>query len=380
MKATREVVVGLVFFGTLALLGFYTVYISNLGAGKAVQLVANFDRIEGLKRGDYVLVDGVRVGTVTEVKLLQDSNQVQVRMGLKEPLVLREGFKLQVKESTLLGGHVVSIRRGSPDARPVDLSQVLQGQLYPPPLETIGDLAQGPLRETLENFRRVTHAIAEGRGTVGRLINEDDPYRKLVQGINDLAGLIHEAREGQGLLQAMVYDPQAARDFRNGLSGLREIAGRLERGEGSLGRFLKEDEVYVNVKETAATARRLVADAEAGKGIVGLALRDEQAARDLKEGIENLREFTAGMNKEGGLVTRLFKDEQLGSDFKELVGGWRVITAQIKAGKGTFGKLLMDETLAAEIQRVVNQVSGLVETARESEPLNTFTRALFNVF
>jgi phospholipid/cholesterol/gamma-HCH transport system substrate-binding protein len=110
MKPLRErnpiavAFVGLVVMVLIGLLAFYWNDLPVIGAGTAYS--ANFSEAAGLKPGDDVLVAGVKVGDVTDVRL--DGAQVKATFRVKNAWV-GNASTVAIKIKTLLGAKFLSI-------------------------------------------------------------------------------------------------------------------------------------------------------------------------------------------------------------------------------------------------------------------------------
>lgn len=92
---------------------FYAFTKSDRGAPAGYEVVARFDRIDGLKRGVDVTVSGVKVGAVTGFELDRKTYQAVVRMMVSAGLDLPIDTHAKVVSESLLGGMVIILEPGS---------------------------------------------------------------------------------------------------------------------------------------------------------------------------------------------------------------------------------------------------------------------------
>jgi len=76
--------------------------------GAQNKYTAVFDDVSSLKSGDAVKVAGVRIGSVSSVKL-QPDNQVIVRFGADRDIVLTSGTKAAVRYLNLVGDRYLEL-------------------------------------------------------------------------------------------------------------------------------------------------------------------------------------------------------------------------------------------------------------------------------
>ncbi|MBI1849538.1 MAG: MCE family protein [Planctomycetes bacterium] len=383
MKMSREVAVGLIFFAILGVLGFFTVYLSDIHFGRGQYLTVDFGQVKGLKQGDNVMVLGLKSGKVKTIALNPNGKGVRVTLWLKEPVTLTEDYDLLVSDATLLGGKQIDIDPGTPGKKPVDTSVPLPGRSTPelakalssviddnrePLHSAIRDLSQitsdirqakgllGALiydeamkesvAQTLRNVTKATDEIANGRGTLGKLVYDDDLYQKVDQAAGNVAAVTADIRAGKGVVGRLFTDEQLSSDLRDSVANVREVTGGLARGEGTAGKFLKDDTLYEN----------LSAFAKNGNAVL------------------------EGVNKGEGTLGKLVKDPALYDNANQIVADVRTIVADVKNGEGSLGKLLRRDDLYNEVARVFQQIRGAVQDAREAAPITTFTAALFAIF
>jgi len=98
MKSTRLLALGLLFVLTAGVLGFYTLFLTDIDIfGKASSITVHFPEARGLRQGDSVLVAGMRVGRVSELAFdpeAERDKRITVSLRLEHPLVLREDYEI----------------------------------------------------------------------------------------------------------------------------------------------------------------------------------------------------------------------------------------------------------------------------------------------
>jgi len=249
MNWLQNILVGVMFFGALALVGYFTI-ISKSGpfARKGEQLVVYFDDSEGIKKGTRVTVLGVPVGNVADIELFYiDANRnpvpfdapervgqrVAITLSLRQPVVFFENYTISVRSSSLLSDPLISIDPGSmkPDALGRVAKQIpvlysaadiesetgktpFEWQLMKQKTESFvaleGESAKDPIGElsslisenrpdlnrTLNNVADITEKINRGNGTLGMLVNDAELHKNASSLINDAEVVVREMREG----------------------------------------------------------------------------------------------------------------------------------------------------------------------------------------
>jgi phospholipid/cholesterol/gamma-HCH transport system substrate-binding protein len=88
---------------------------TGMRAAGGYEVVARFDRVDGLARGADVKVSGIKVGTVVEQKLDTERFLAIVRMNIDTAVRLPVDTVAQVSSEGLLGGSFVALVPGGED-------------------------------------------------------------------------------------------------------------------------------------------------------------------------------------------------------------------------------------------------------------------------
>src|SRR5438552_6107777 len=218
MKNTLETRLGIFF--ALALIAAFLI-MKMLGSvdffKPGLRIHARFNTVQELKEGDPVKMAGVQIGRVEKIELTE--NRVDVTMKLDQRKAnVKTDSKAMVKFAGLMGQNFVSIGFGSPAGRKVEDDTLIETEEQPDlnalmvKLEGVasgvenltkslsGDSIQnllGPftdflkensprLTAILSSMKTISAQIAEGKGTVGKLINEDALYRSALATVTNL--------------------------------------------------------------------------------------------------------------------------------------------------------------------------------------------------
>ena len=295
MKNTLETRLGL--FVALVMLATFFVLAIIGGFEKfqrGLHLHALFKGVQELKVGDRVKMAGVEVGKVEDIQLTDD--KVKVTMKLRAKTVVKTDSTATIKFAGLMGQSFVSLdfgTQGAPRAaenailgttEQPDISAIMakldnvasgienitksfSGEKIDNILGPFTDFLKqnsGPLTATIANLRAVSGEIAEGKGTVGKLIYEDSLYTSALNTISNLQTTgdeikvtIAEARKiidgvnsGEGSLGKLVKDEKLYTETTSSMTNLKEILQKINGGQGTVGKLINEPEFYKNAKLT----------------------------------------------------------------------------------------------------------------------------------
>jgi phospholipid/cholesterol/gamma-HCH transport system substrate-binding protein len=85
---------------------------SQLGDDSGYELVARFDRVDGLQRGSDVRIGGIKVGTVIDQDLDPTTYRAQVRFTVRQGLEMPADSSVAVASDGLLGGKYLALVPG----------------------------------------------------------------------------------------------------------------------------------------------------------------------------------------------------------------------------------------------------------------------------
>ena len=253
-----------------------------------------FSTAQELKVGDQVKMAGVTIGRVEAIALAE--NKVKVTMKLNEGSVVKTDSTATIKFAGLMGQNFISIDFGSPAAGPLandqyvntaeqpDLSVIMAkldnvasgvenltksftgdkiDNLFGPLTDFIKQNT-GPLTATIANIRAMSGQIAEGQGTIGKLIYDESFYNsalvtvsnlqstsdEIKLAIGDARKIIDDINAGQGSLGKMVKDEKLYTETTASMTNLKEILEKINHGQGTVGKLVNDQEFYKNAKLT----------------------------------------------------------------------------------------------------------------------------------
>ena len=85
---------------------------ADLGTIEGYEVVANFDRIDGLQPGADVKISGVRVGSIVDQNLNPETFLAEVRISLDPSVQLPTDTVAVVSSESMLGGKFLSLEPG----------------------------------------------------------------------------------------------------------------------------------------------------------------------------------------------------------------------------------------------------------------------------
>ena len=110
-----EALIGAVVLAVAVAFFSYTYDRTDMAGIDGYELVARFDRIDGLSFGSDVRLAGIKVGTVLGQSIDRETYQAVVRFSVSEDISLPSDSSAKVASEGLLGGSYVSLTPGGMD-------------------------------------------------------------------------------------------------------------------------------------------------------------------------------------------------------------------------------------------------------------------------
>ncbi|GBF49253.1 ABC transporter substrate binding protein [Leptospira ryugenii] len=236
MKSIRQtIIVGILFLLSLLVIAYFTIITEGGPFQKSgFPLAVYFPDAEGIKVGGKVTIHGVPFGYVSKIRLVQIDERgevladgtagigtkVELTLLLKAPINLFDNYQITIKNESLLSGRVVALDPGSkynidPKTKQFDMGSPLhdpillqpkagkmvpiQGKVTQDPLVSLSELIaenRADIRKSIQNVAEITGKINQGKGTLGKLINESDVHKSVNTTLGDAQVVLKEIREG----------------------------------------------------------------------------------------------------------------------------------------------------------------------------------------
>lgn len=125
-----EIMTGVVVLGVAAFfLGYAMVQGGRMpGGGGGLSLTASFDRVDGLNPGADVRIGGVKVGSVTDLRIDPQTFLAVISMNIRSDLRLPRDSSAEIQSEGLLGGRYVGIVPGGAEAVLTDGGRITETQ------------------------------------------------------------------------------------------------------------------------------------------------------------------------------------------------------------------------------------------------------------
>jgi len=288
-------------------------------------LKARFSNVAGLASGSPVRVAGVEVGSVTEVDFAGEQVDVtfQVRTDMRERITDRSVARLG--SVSLLGESAVDITPAASGTPIPDWGYVPQGRTAAALSDMTDQASQG-----IAELTAMIQDVRTGRGTVGKLMTDDQLYAELRRFVTAAGDLTQGIQKGRGTLGKLMTDRASADALQAALTNIETMTRQINAGEGSLGKLLKDDAFSRSLTSATTNLDTLVGRINKGEGSIGKLMTDDTLANQLNSMTRRLDELTAALNAGEGTAGQLLKDKQLYENMNKVVSNINSLIANIE--------------------------------------------------
>ena len=284
---------------------------------KKIHLRSYFENAAGLVKGAPVRLSGVDIGNVDTIHIIRERPLTPVEVSMK--VSTRYAFDLhRDSRATLATAGVLGATFVDIDSSRARGSRVKDNDELPttesPGLQDVLKSSQGTidkLNVILTRADDIVSAIQNGKGSVGRLINDPELYNRANTTVAQLQRLTTQIAEGKGSIGKLLYSDELYDKINDSVTKLNRIVEDVNSGKGNAGKLLKDEQLYNNLNQTAAKLKDLMNDIDAGRGTLGKFAKDQQYAAKIDRITVNLEVLSSRLAAGEGSAGLLFKDPRL---------------------------------------------------------------------
>lgn len=244
-------------------------------------ITAQFDNATGIKRADPLLLRGIRIGKVEEVKLENEVPSAVIRVD--EPYYLPIDSRLEVISRSVMGEKSLSVHKGVSSVLVADGGK-LKGFSSPDlsSMMTQVDSVSGSVTALLQNAN--TFLDPDFKGSIkGSLANVEEITQQLKSTLNRESRQLHQVMANMDSVLNNVQDMSSfdkekisttlsnlermsvelntmVDQLQSTTTTLDAILARIERGEGTIGKLLRDDKLYEDMDRLFVNLDGLVSD------------------------------------------------------------------------------------------------------------------------
>jgi phospholipid/cholesterol/gamma-HCH transport system substrate-binding protein len=298
-KSRLELKVGLFVFIGLALLAVAVIQFSkgtSLFHG-TYELRLHAVNVGGLKPRAGVLLAGVQVGSVSDIKLSDDGKSVTIFLKIYKEFKIYGDARFVIEQSGFLGDQFVSVIPTANQKPELQNGADVECQ-EPFNLQEVARAASGFVQRMDETAKKLDDSVSE----LQRVVLNEQTLTNFSVAVGNLRSITEQAMGTINDINALIVTngSQAGIAVSNAVVFSRQLMGLASSADGILATNGADISAAVkNIKSSTEILTNLMAGLQSGKGLAGTILQNEQLATNVQTIANNLSITTSNLNQRG---------------------------------------------------------------------------------
>lgn len=280
---------------TIFTLGVYFIGNKQNLFGDSIMLSSVFKNVNGLQLGNNVRYSGVNVGTVKDIKFLNDTAIcVDMLIDRESGNLIKHSSLATINSDGLVGSMVLNILPNSE----VSSRTIKEGDT----LESLSQVTTADMLNTLNqtnenaalltaDLLKITNSINAGEGVLGDLLKNETLAQNIQESAANLNETTNSAREGLNKLNRILN----AVDYENSVAGLLLSDSTAQKSFSSIIEDLKT--TSSQIKEISADLGEFSNSLNSEKGALNYVVKDTTFVNHLDKSMQNIEEATFRFNQ-----------------------------------------------------------------------------------
>ena len=280
---------------TIFTLGVYFIGNKQNLFGDSIMLSSVFKNVNGLQLGNNVRYSGVNVGTVKDIKFLNDTAIcVDMLIDRESGNLIKHSSLATINSDGLVGSMVLNILPNSEASS----RTIKEGDT----LESLSQVATADMLNTLNqtnenaalltaDLLKITNSINAGEGVLGDLLKNETLEQNIQESAANLNETTNSAREGLNKLNRILN----AVDYENSVAGLLLSDSTAQKSFSSIIEDLKT--TSSQIKEISSDLGEFSNSLNSEKGALNYVVKDTTFVNHLDKSMQNIEEATFRFNQ-----------------------------------------------------------------------------------
>ncbi len=340
MVSAKDVKVGVFVLAGLTAIGVVIFLIGDERNmfDKKVPFTAQFEDVQGLRRGSPVRMGGVDVGTIVGVDYGKDATDknIHVRMSVSidEARRIRSDSEASIEGKGLLGDKMIVITVGTPSKPALPEGAAIPSHQAEDITQVMSKLSNitGQVEKVVNNLERTTSSFS------------DEKFQNDIHdSVASLAGILHAVDKGDGYVGKLLHDPAESQRLSQLMANLEQTSSELE--------------------HTAAGVNQILGRVQSGPGFAHEVVYGEDGSKTIAKFGNVADELTTTLKgvREGNGIARsvIYGDDssqQVMGNLNQVSADLKQMVTDMKSGKGTLGALLVDPSVYEDLKMMLGNV------------------------
>jgi phospholipid/cholesterol/gamma-HCH transport system substrate-binding protein len=247
-----------------------------------------YDNLHGLTKSNPVMMNGLQVGIVKEITILQNKGsklKLRLKLNIRKDLALGANTKAVLGDNGLLGGKAIILEIGTVD-KPLDNGGILKGEIENGLMAQITQKADplivktdsiltkvnyilkafgettDDIQQTLANFNAISGSMRNtmSKGEIDAILRN---VNNLTVSLNQMQGRFNPIISKMDTFTnhlAQLELQKAVQKANQSLENLNQVLAKVNNGEGTLGSLANDKALYQNLNNASQNTDKLLID------------------------------------------------------------------------------------------------------------------------
>ena len=287
MKISNEFKVGLLAVISILLFIFGYNYLKGNNLLKNSRtFYAVYDNVEGLSKSSPVTINGLQIGSITDINFLDKTGKLVVSMNINNDFVFSSNSVAKIYGGNLIGSKSMAIEPVYQQDNIAKSGDTLPGKIDPGLLELVNNRLT-PLQSRVETAvtdvdtlitsvnkilnpktqKSIQESFININSTLNSLKNTSQEINELVannhNNINKSFENIYKTTENLQQVSdsvAQIDVTKMSQDLEKSIANIKEVTKKIENSDGTLGKLIHDDQLYKNLEGASNEMQELLND------------------------------------------------------------------------------------------------------------------------
>jgi phospholipid/cholesterol/gamma-HCH transport system substrate-binding protein len=237
-------------------------------------LYVQYDNVEGLVNSAPITINGLVVGKVSKIELLEDnSGKIRVELQIKNDFPFSKSSVASIYEPGLIGGKQIMITPNFEDKTPAESGMTLKGDVKPGLTTLVADKLT-PLQDKVEKMVVSADALLKNVNSV----LDSKTKENLKSSIANLDATLAEFKTASISVNEMLAENKGK--INSTMANVDKASANFAKVSDSLTKA-NIGQTVKNLEKTLASVDKIMADVQSGKGTLGKLAKDEAMYNNL---------------------------------------------------------------------------------------------------
>jgi phospholipid/cholesterol/gamma-HCH transport system substrate-binding protein len=305
---------------------------------KKILVRSYVDNAGGLRVGAPVRLEGVDIGNVTHIRVVQDPLrrlapvEIMMKITTRYENIMKADCEVSLNTAGVLGEVFVDV-----DCRQAKGGPLASGTELPtrdvPQLQDVVRASQGTLQNLdvlVKRLDNIVSYVQSGQGSIGKVIYDPSLFNRANDMLTQIQQIVSQANSTNGSIGKLLNSDELYNKANAAVDNLNKTIDKVNSGNGTIGKFINDPALYDNANQAVAKANQLIADINAGKGTLGKLARDEELAKKLDSTVTRLNSILERIDKGEGTAGKFVVDPSLYNNADQLLVETRDLIAAVR--------------------------------------------------